>query len=83
MEPWLEVATKFGLPVAGFAILAWVMGRFLSKTLWPWMVAQLDKAQTAREKDLDRFATQIKEIGEEQTQAIRELSNEIRARRRG
>ena len=82
MSGWIELATKVGVPIAGFAILAWAVGKFLYKTLWPWMTSQIEKTQAARERDLDRFATQIGKITEEQTKAIRELSDEIRTRRR-
>lgn len=83
MEPWVEIATKFGIPIAALAIGAWAISRFLSKTLWPYLTAQIDKAQAAREKDLDRFAGQIGKISEEQTKALRELSDDIRGWRKG
>jgi len=76
MEPWLEAVTKFGLPVVGAAVIAW----FLGTKVWPWMVLQVEKTQAAREKDLDRFSDQIVKRAEEQTQAIRAISEDIRSR---
>lgn len=75
MEPWLEIATKFGIPVAGLTAAAW----FLGKHVWPWMVEQVEKTQAAREKDLDRFAKQIELIGEKQAIALRDVSQAITA----
>lgn len=74
---WIEIATKFGLPVAALALVGW----FLATRVWPWMVSQVEKTQAAREKDLDRFSSQIALVGKEQTEALRSLSDEIRRRR--
>lgn len=74
MEPWAAIAAKYGVELAGAAIVAW----FLGAKVWPWMTGQVEKTQTARERDLDRFSEQIGRVGKEQTDALHALAEEIR-----
>ena len=78
MESWIEIATKVGLPVLGIVTLGW----FLGTRVWPWMVKQVEHAQNAREKDLDRFASETGTILKEQTQAIRALADRLERKSR-
>jgi hypothetical protein len=77
-EAWIDAASKFGIPVVILAVVGW----FLGKRVWPWMVSQVEKTQAAREKDLDRFSQQIVEQGKEQIEALRDLSAEVRSHRK-
>lgn len=48
MNEWIKLAQTFGIAVAGLVMLAW----FVAKRIWPFIVRQIEDAQT-RSKTLD------------------------------
>lgn len=49
---------KYGVPLAGLAILSW----FAFHELWPWLKTQIEKWQTDRAKEREEFLAALSKI---------------------
>lgn len=88
MDQWIDIASKFGIPVTMLALLAY----FMARKVWPFVTAQIEDANAQRKTEVDKFiaalAKRDQQTSESQqahiaaiqamTTELRNLRNEIR-----
>jgi hypothetical protein len=57
MEQWIDIAGKFGIPVA----LLMLLGYFLLKHVWPFVTKQIEDAKSERKADMEAAKSERKE----------------------
>jgi hypothetical protein len=84
MEQWIDIAGKFGIPVALLLLAGW----FLAKKVWPFVVEQIKEAQTQRQAETAKFVETIRtrdvlmaESQRENLKALEAMTVEIRGLR--
>lgn len=82
---WVDIASKFGLPVALLLLLIWGAYQALIKLLWPFLVKQIEEAQAQLKLQTGQFIDTIRqrdnlmaESHRENMKALGALTDEIR-----
>jgi hypothetical protein len=73
IDQWVELLSKFGLPVVGLGGAAY----FLLCHVWPFVKGQIEEAQAARKAEIDKFVETIRQyhmlLSESQRETLRAL----------
>jgi hypothetical protein len=73
IDQWVELFSKFGLPVVGLGGAAY----FLARHVWPFIKGQIEEAQAARKAEIDKFVDTIRQynvlLAESQRENLRAL----------
>jgi len=84
MEQWIDVASKFGIPVAMLIGLAY----FVVRHVWPFVTKQIEDAQSQRKTEIEKFVETIRsrdilmaEGQREHLKALEAMTMEIRGLR--
>jgi hypothetical protein len=84
MDQWIDIASKFGVPVMMLAFLAY----FVSRRIFPLFVRQLEDSNAQRKIEFEKFAeitekarVLMSETQREHVAAMKELASEIRGYR--
>lgn len=84
MEQWIDVASKFGIPVVMLGLLAY----FLAMRVWPFVTSQIEDAKAQRKIEVEKFVDTIRsrdvlmaESQRENLKALEAMTIEIRGLR--
>jgi hypothetical protein len=85
MDQWIDVASKFGLPVMMLLGAAY----FLLKHVWPFVTRQIEEAHAQRKEEIAKFVETIRardvlmaEDRRQHLKALETLTNELRGIRK-
>jgi len=76
-KEWVELLGRVGGPVLGLLGVVW----FLYKTMWPFIVARIEKAEASRDLEITRFTRAIEQNNELHAAAMEKLVGSLNALR--
>lgn len=83
---WVDIASKFGLPVALLVGVLYGVYQLLIKRVWPFVERQIEEAQAHSKLQTDRFVESLRardnlmaEGHRENIKALEAMTNELRA----
>jgi hypothetical protein len=84
MDQWLDIASKFGIPVTMLGLLT----LFIVRHVWPFVIGQIEDAKAQRKIEVDKFMdalrtrdTMMSEAQRGHLKAIEAMTVEIRGLR--
>ena len=85
---WIDIASKFGIPVALLLGLAYVVREVFIKLVWPFVTKQLEEAQAQRKAEIEKFDNTIRtrdallvQQWQEHLKALDSVTGEVRGLR--
>lgn len=84
MDQFVDIAGKFGIPVALLGLICW----FVARKVWPFVMKQIEEGQTQRKAEIDKFDSTIRtrdallvQQWQEHLKALDAITGEVRGLR--